>query len=50
MVAAMRAAQKAYIKERTQQHLRAARALEGDCDREIMRVKTIVNGEGGETW
>lgn len=43
LVASMRAAQKSYFKERTPVKLRAARALEGDVDREIARVRTLVN-------
>ena len=39
LVANMRAAQKSYFKNRDQKSLRAARALEGDVDREIRDVK-----------
>lgn len=42
LVCSMRAAQKSYFKERDQQKLRAARALEGDVDREIDRVRGIL--------
>ena len=42
LVASMRAAQNSYFRERSPEKLRAARALEGDVDREIRRVKDIV--------
>lgn len=42
LVAEMRQAQKNYFKTRDQQTLRAARALEGDIDREIARVKEVI--------
>lgn len=45
LVAQMRSAQKEYFKVRCEQNLRRARALEGDVDREIRRVKDIM----GET-
>lgn len=45
LVAQMRAAQKSYFKARTPQGLRAARALEGDVDREIYRVREVINAE-----
>lgn len=41
LVASMRAAQKSYFKDRRPDALRAARALEGDVDREIARVKNL---------
>lgn len=41
-VAEMRQAQKNYFKTRDQVTLRAARALEGDIDREIARVKEVI--------
>lgn len=51
LVAQMRAAQSEYFKSRTDRALRMARALEGDVDREIRRVKAIINGqEGGTAW
>lgn len=43
LVCQMRAAQKSYFKDRTSQHLRAARALEGDVDREINRVRGVLH-------
>lgn len=49
LVASMRAAQASYFKNRTQEGLRAARALEGDVDREIRRVKSVIEMEG-EIW
>ncbi len=42
LVAQMRQAQREYFAERSSQALRKARALEGDVDREISRVKDIV--------
>lgn len=42
LVAQMRAAQIDYFAERSQAALRKARALEGDVDREIKRVKALV--------
>lgn len=42
LVAQMRQAQRDYFAERSQQRLRIARALEGDVDREIARVKSIL--------
>lgn len=44
LVKQMRQAQREYFKERTNTKLRAARALEGDVDREILRVLDIING------
>ena len=38
----MRAAQQRYFKDRNQTTLRAARALENEVDREINRVKLIL--------
>lgn len=43
LVCEMRSAQKSYFKTRDQRTLRAARALEGDVDREIDRVREILN-------
>lgn len=43
LVAQMREAQREYFQYRAQSDLRRARALEGDVDREIRRVKEIVN-------
>lgn len=43
LVAQMREAQKAYIKTRDQMVFRSCRALENDVDREIARVREIVN-------
>lgn len=45
LVAQMRAAQKSYFKTRTPAGLRAARALEGDVDREIYRTREIMNAQ-----
>lgn len=42
LVSQMRDAQNLYFSDRCQQNLRLARALEGDVDREIRRVKAIV--------
>lgn len=43
LVSQMREAQREYFADRTPQGLRRARALEGDVDREIRRVKEIVS-------
>lgn len=43
LVAEMREAQKAYFATRSQNVLRACRALENNVDREIKRVREIVN-------
>lgn len=43
LVSEMRTAQKQYFANRTHDNLRIARALEGDVDREIKRVKAITN-------
>lgn len=45
LVSQMRDAQKSYFKTRDNVTLRAARALEGDVDREIRRVKEILEHE-----
>jgi hypothetical protein len=42
LVAQMRQAQREYLKERSQIKLRACKALESECDREILRVKQIL--------
>lgn len=42
LVSSMRAAQQRYFKNRNQTTLRAARALENEVDREINRVKDIL--------
>lgn len=42
LVSQMRSAQKEYFKVRCEQNLRRARALEGEVDREIRRVKDIL--------
>lgn len=39
----MRAAQKAYFETRSRHVFRACRALENDVDREIRRVREILN-------
>lgn len=43
LVAEMREAQKAYFETRDKHVFRACRALENDVDREIRRVREIVN-------
>lgn len=43
LVAQMRAAQKTYFQTRNSAAFRAARALENDVDREIRRVRQIMN-------
>lgn len=43
LVAEMREAQKAYFETHDRVVFRAARALENDVDREIRRVRDIVN-------
>lgn len=47
LVAQMRAAQKEYFKSREQLALRAARKLEIEVDKEIERVRAIVENSGG---
>ena len=43
LVKQMRQAQREYFAQRTTVKLRAARALEGDVDREILRVMDVLN-------
>lgn len=43
LVAEMREAQKSYFESRDRVVFRAARALENDVDREIRRVREILN-------
>ena len=43
LVAEMREAQKAYFETRDKKVFRSCRALENDVDREIRRVREIVN-------
>lgn len=43
LVAEMREAQKAYFETRSPKVFRACRALENEVDREIRRVREIVN-------
>lgn len=43
LVAEMRAAQTAYFETRSRHVFRACRALENDVDREIRRVREILN-------
>lgn len=43
LVAEMRSAQKSYFETKDQKIFRAARALENDVDREIRRVRQIIN-------
>lgn len=45
LVAEMREAQKAYFETRDKKVFRACRALENDVDREIRRVREIVNSQ-----
>ena len=47
LVAQMRAAQKEYFATREQLTLRAARKLEGEVDKEIARVRDILNRADG---
>ena len=47
LVAQMRSAQKEYFKSRDQLVLRAARKLENEVDKEIERVRAIVNESEG---
>lgn len=47
LVAQMRSAQKEYFKSREQLALRAARKLEIEVDKEIERVRAIVENSGG---
>lgn len=48
MVAEMRTCQKAYFKSRDQLTLRAARKLENMIDKEIERVRLIINQDTPE--
>lgn len=48
LVAQMREAQKQYFATRDTLVLRAARKLEGEVDREIRRVREIVNAQEAE--
>lgn len=45
LVADMRDTQRRYFENRDQRTFRAARALENDVDREIRRVKSIIQNE-----
>ena len=45
LVAEMRSAQQAYFETKDRKVFRAARALENEVDREIRRVREIVNRE-----
>lgn len=47
MVAQMREAQKAYFETKDRNVFRAARKLENEVDREITRVRQIVNADSG---
>lgn len=47
LVKQMRQAQREYFKERTPIKLRVARALEGDVDREILRVMDVLTTKEG---
>lgn len=46
LVAEMREAQKAYFETRSQKVFRACRALENNVDKEIRRVREIINEKG----
>lgn len=48
LVAEMREAQKSYFETHDSRVFRACRALENDVDREIRRVREIVNGQSSE--
>lgn len=48
LVAEMREAQKSYFETRDSRVFRACRALENDVDREIRRVREIVNGQSND--
>lgn len=47
LVAQMREAQKSYFETRDRKIFLACRALENDVDREIRRVRTILNEQQG---
>lgn len=47
LVAQMRDAQKSYFESRDRNVFRACRALENDVDREISRVRAILNEQVG---
>jgi len=49
LVKQMREAQRDYFRERDTRSLRRARALEGDVDREILRVIDILKERGEYT-
>lgn len=49
LVSQMRETQRDYFKTRDQAILRRARALEGDVDAEIFRVKAIIASEEKKT-
>lgn len=49
LVSQMREAQRDYFKTRDQAILRRARALEGDVDAEIFRVKAIIAADEKKT-
>ena len=48
LVKQMREAQRDYFRTRDQKTLRAARALEGDVDREIKRTEAILAARGDQ--
>lgn len=48
LVAEMRSAQKSYFETRDTKVLRAARALENNVDREIRRVRELLNADPKE--
>lgn len=47
LVAQMREAQKVYFETKDRNVFRAARKLENECDKEIARVRQIVNEQTG---
>lgn len=48
LVAEMRAAQQAYFETRSKQVFRACRALENQVDKEIRRVREVINSSTQE--
>lgn len=48
LVAEMRSAQKSYFETKDKKVFRAARALENDVDREIRRVRELLNANSSQ--
>lgn len=48
LVAEMRSAQKAYFETKDTKVFRAARALENEVDREIRRVRELLNADSSQ--